>query len=105
GFVGDWIMHGADGGPADDRRGLGAGADGLHRAAVGEERVVAGLQDFAQAELEAGGVFAVEVAEADEALRLVEGYPVADAVGEAIDDDGGVVGEPLRAVGVEPAAA
>ncbi len=103
--VADRVVHGADGGPADDGAGLSAGADGPHREAVGEQGVVPGLQDLAQAELQARRVLAGEVAHADEALGLVQRDPVRDAVGEAVHHDGGVFGKPLRAVGVEPAAA
>ena len=81
------------------------GADDLHGLAVGDERVVSGLQDLGKAESDAGRVLAALQAETDEARRLVERHPVRHAVGELVHDDAGVVGEPVRAVGIQPAAA
>ena len=49
-------------------------------------------------------VVAVLQAQVDEALGLVEGHPVGDAVGEPVADDPRVVGEPVGAVPVHPAA-
>ena len=66
--------------------------------------MVSGLEHLPEAELEAGGVFTVEMAEADEALGFVERDPVADAVGKPVNHDGRIVGEPVGTVGIEPAA-
>ena len=44
------------------------------------------------------------VAQADETLRFVVGHPMRHPVAQAVDNQGRIFGEPIRAVRVEPAA-
>ena len=87
---------------AADRR--GAGAAQLDRgAAVGQQQVVGGREAVEEQRL-AGGVGAHAVAEDRGDVGLVDRDPVLDAVGEPLAHDGGVLGEPVDGVAVEPAA-
>src|SRR6185369_3591307 len=92
-------------GPANNRFLFRARADDLHRLAVREEGVVGDQELIRKGELEAGGVVAVSVPELDEHLRLIQGHPVRNAVGEAIYNDSDVFSEPVDALAVEPPAA
>ena len=69
-----------------------------------EQRMVPGQKDLAERQTVAGRVEAGLHAKADEALRLVQSHPVRNPVTQAIDDDLGVVGEPIGDVAVQPAA-
>ena len=70
---------------------------GLHDV-VGHEQGVAGAMG------QAGGVFAAAHAHADEALGLVKGHVMGDAVGEGFHHQAGIVAEPIHALFVHPAA-
>ena len=62
-------------------------------------------QVLGERQLVPGRELAGEVPHADEDLRLVLGHPVRHPVGEAGREEPRVVGEPLRGVAVQPAAA
>ncbi len=74
------------------------------RLAVREKGVVHHAQKVEALELDARSVHARLVPAADKALRLVQGHVALDAVAEAFADQRRVVGEPVRAVRIHPAA-
>ena len=86
-----------------------ADAGGARRAqrdrgpAVAEQQVV-GDRQRVEHQRPAGGVHADGVAEHGDDVGLVDGDPVLDPVGEPLADDGGVLGEAVDGVAVEPAA-
>ncbi len=71
--------------------------------AVGEELVV-GRREGLEHQGPAGGVDAHRVAVDGVDEGLVEGDPGRDAVPQAVGDDRGILGEPVRGVPVQPAA-
>ena len=112
GLRGRWIdllFGGGDGGDADGRDTdlgwlFGDRTDGLDRAAVREQRVVADADHVGLGELEPGRVLTGLVSQQHEALGLIERDPVRDAVGQTVNNDARVVGEPIDNIRIEPAA-
>ena len=97
GMLGLEVQHDADLVPA-------LRAIRLHAGAVRAQQVVGhqrGLEQVAMSRRQR----AVEVAAVGHHPGLVERRPQVDAVVERADDDARVVGEPVRDVGIEPAAA
>jgi hypothetical protein len=76
----------------------GVAADHLYGLAVGKQGVVRGEQHPAELQFISGCVKPELVPEADEALRLVECYPVSDPVGEPVGYNSGIFGKPFGAI-------
>ena len=70
-----------------------------------QKSVVGSRQDVGEAHLNTRSVQASLMPNADEDLRLIEGHPVGYAIGQLVNDNPGVLSEPVRAIIVEPAAA
>jgi hypothetical protein len=77
----------------------------LDSQSMREQGVMRRQQHLVQAELQARGMIADEVAKMKEALGLIERDPMVDAVGKTIHDDFHVVRQPSRAVRAQPSAA
>ena len=84
---------------------LGAGAQRLHRLAVGAHGVVRGDQVVAELQLVPGRMHAVQVAHADETLGFVVRHPQLHAIGELVGQQRRVLREPVGRVAIQPAAA
>ena len=89
--------------PHPARTGAGV-ADRLHRLAVRQQRVMPHAEHLREGEPISRRVHPLLVSQSHKHLDLVERHPIAHPVAQRRDDHVGVVGEPIGAVAVEPAA-
>jgi hypothetical protein len=65
---------------------------------------MAGEQLLAQREFQARRIGPITMTKLEKTLGLVDRHPVADAITQALCDDGGILGEPRCRVAIQPAA-